>query len=117
MLLRHATLRRYLPGIEKNGLLCGKSLGKLKVVWLHAPGKTAWALLHTVRRHGGRIEDVVVLELDVPRRWLHKGRRGLGYSVHDIPFGRMTRLIDFASAAEPCAASATGRGRPPRPLS
>jgi hypothetical protein len=104
MLLRHATLRKYLPGIEKNGLLCGKSLGKLKVVWLHAPGKTAWALLHTVRRHGGRIEDVVVLEIDVPRGWLRKSRRGLWYSINDIPFGRMVRLIDFASAAEPCAA-------------
>jgi hypothetical protein len=46
----------------------------------------------------------VVLELDVRRAWLRKSRRGLWYSVHDIPFGRMTRLIDFASAAEPCAA-------------
>ena len=104
MLLRHATLRKYLPGIERQGLLCGKSLGKLKVVWMHAPGKSAWALLHTVRRHGGRIEDVVVFELDVPRGWLRKGRRGLWFSVKDIPFGRVARLIDFASAAEPCAA-------------
>jgi hypothetical protein len=104
MILRHATLRKFLPGIERQGLLCAKSLGKLKVVWLHAPGKSAWALLHTVRRHGGRIEDVVVLEIDVPRGWLRKSRRRLWYSVRDIPFGRMVRLIDFASAAEPCAA-------------
>src|SRR5262245_13500799 len=103
MLLRHATPRR-LERILRDGLRCAKSLGKLKVVWLHAPGKTAWALLHTVRRHGGRIEDVVVLEIDVPRGWLRKSRRGLWYSVNDIPFERMTRLIDFASAAEPCAA-------------
>ena len=53
MLLRHATLRKNLPGIQRRGLLCARSLGKLEVVWLHAPGKTAWALLHTVRRHGG----------------------------------------------------------------
>src|SRR5262245_66481653 len=115
MLLRYATLRRFLPGIERHGLLCGKSLGKLKVVWLHAPSKTAWALLHTVRRHGRRIEDVVVLEIDVPRSWLRKSRRGLWYSVKNIPFGRMVRLIDFASAAEPCAASGpagTGKGHP-----
>ena len=46
----------------------------------------------------------MVLELDVPRGWLRKSRRGLWYSVSDIPFDRMTRLIDFASAAEPCAA-------------
>ena len=104
MRLRHATRRRNLPGIDRRGLLCCKSLGKLKVVWLHAPGKTAWALLHTVRRHGGRIEDVVVLELDVPRGWLRKSRRGLWYSVRDIPFDRAVRLIDFATAAEPCVA-------------
>ncbi len=104
MLVRHATPRRNLPGIERRGLLCRKSLGKLKVVWLHAPGKTAWALLHTVRRHGGRIEDVVVLELDVPRAWLRKSRRGLWFSVKDISFERAVRLIDFASAAEPCVA-------------
>src|SRR5262245_3068429 len=41
---------------------------------------------------------------DVPRGWLRKSRRGLWYSVRDVPFGRVTRLIDFASAAEPCAA-------------
>ncbi len=104
MLLRHATLRRNILGIDKHGLLCAKSLGRMKVVWLHAPGKTAWALLHTVRRHGGRIEDVVVLEIEVPRSWLRKSRRGLWYSVKDIPRKRLLRLIDFATAAEPCVA-------------
>jgi hypothetical protein len=33
-----------------------------------------------------------------------KSRRGLWYSVHDIPIDRAVRLIDFATAAEPCAA-------------
>src|SRR5262245_35181594 len=41
MLLRHATPRRRLERILRGGLLCARSLGKLKVVWLHAPGKTA----------------------------------------------------------------------------
>ena len=43
MRIRHATLRRNLPGIDSRGLLCAKSKGKLKVVWLHAPSKSAWA--------------------------------------------------------------------------
>src|SRR5438876_662125 len=43
-------------------------------------------------------------EVDVPRGWLRQSRRGLWYSIRDIPFGRRVRLIDFASAAEPCAA-------------
>ncbi len=43
-----------------------KSRGRLPVVWLHAAGKTPWALLHTIRLHGGRVERVVIVEVDVP---------------------------------------------------
>ena len=62
MLVRHATLARYLPSILQRGLLCSKSKGRLKVVWLHTPNKTTWATLHTVRRHGGRVEAGGVAE-------------------------------------------------------
>jgi hypothetical protein len=58
MKLRHATPSRNLASIRKRGLLTSKSQGKLPVVWLHAPGKTSWALLHVVKRHGERVEDV-----------------------------------------------------------
>ena len=68
MLLRHSTPRRNLPSIVKAGLLCSRSKGKLPVVWLHAPGRTTWAVLHTVKRHGGNVDDVVTLELEVPRK-------------------------------------------------
>jgi hypothetical protein len=99
MLLRHATPKRHLPSIQGSGLLCSKSKGKLKVVWLHCQTKTAWATLHTVRRHGGRVEDVVVLEVDVPRGWLRRNRRGLWYSSEDVPPGRIRRVIGFAEVA------------------
>jgi hypothetical protein len=56
-----------LTSIRRAGLLCSKSEGRLPVVWLHAPSKSAWAMLHTVKRHGGRIEAVAVIELSVPR--------------------------------------------------
>src|SRR5438105_2148582 len=59
MLLRHATLIRNVPGIERRGLLCRKSQGRLPVVWLHTPAKSFWATLHTIKRHGGRAEAVV----------------------------------------------------------
>src|SRR5262249_30291308 len=104
MLLRHATPRRRLERILRGGLLCSKSLGRLKAVWLHAPGKTAWAILHTVKHHGGRVEDVIVLELDVPRSWLRRSRRGLWYCVEDIPLDRIARVIDFADLAVTSAA-------------
>ena len=107
MRLRHATLRRNGPGIGRAGLLASRSKGRLAVVWLHAPGKTAWAALHTVIRHGGRIEGVIVLELDVPRRWLRRSRRGLWYTPRDVPPDRIKRVIDFGDlAASPAEAPA-----------
>jgi hypothetical protein len=99
MLVRHATLRRNLPSIRRRGLLCGKSQGKLPVVWLHTSLATAWAAVHVVKRHGGRIEGVVVLEVEVPRGWLRRSRKRLWYSTEDVPPGRIKRTIDFAEVA------------------
>jgi hypothetical protein len=106
MKLRHATPRRNLPAIERLGLLASKSQGKRQVVWLHAPSKTAWALLHVVRRHGGRVEDVVVIELDVPRRWLRRSRKRLWNTPRDVPPARFVRVIDFAEIAGPSVETA-----------
>src|SRR5262245_11005483 len=99
MLLRHATLIRNLPGIERRGLLCSKSHGRLRVVWLHPPAKSFWATLHTVKRHGSRAEAVIILVVDVPRAWLRKNRKGLWYSVRDIPANRIRRALCFAELA------------------
>ena len=59
MRLRHATLRKNLPSILRLGLLTSKSQGKLPAVWVHAKAKSSWATIHTVERHGGRVEEVV----------------------------------------------------------
>jgi hypothetical protein len=99
MLLRHATPRKNLASIGKDGLLCRKSQGRLPVVWLHSPAKSAWAMLHTVKRHGGRIEAVAILEVNVPRRWLRKNRRGLWYCTRDIAPYRFRRMVNFAELA------------------
>jgi hypothetical protein len=80
-LLRHATLVRNLPGIERRGLLCAKSKGRRPVVWLHTPAKSFWAALHAIKRHGRRAEAVLILLVDVPRAWLRKNRKGPWYSV------------------------------------
>jgi hypothetical protein len=55
------------------------------VVWLHKPAKSYWAAMHTVKRHGGRVEAVLTLLVDVPRAWLRRNRAGLWYSVRGIP--------------------------------
>lgn len=119
MLLRRATLRRNLSSIRGCGLLCSKSRGKLPVVWLHSPTATPWAALHTVKRHGGRVEGVVILEIDVPRSWLRRNRRRLWYSPLDIPSSRIRRVIDFGElAASPVADEwAPQAERPPLALS
>jgi hypothetical protein len=97
-LLRHATLAKHLPAILRAGLLCSKSRGKKPVVWACTPGKTPWACLHVVRRHGGKAQEVVVLELTAPRAWLkrHGGKTsGLWYSTRDINPGRIRGVITF----------------------
>jgi hypothetical protein len=106
MKLRHATLARNLSSILRSGLLPRKSLGRLPVVWLHTPGKTGWTVLHTVKRHGGRIENVIVFEVNVPASWLrHSPRRGLWYVRRDIQPARLCRLLHFHElAASPLAA-------------
>jgi hypothetical protein len=103
MLLRHATPRRNLPAIKRAGLLTAKSLGRLPAVWLHAPARSAWAAVHVVRRHGGRVENVAILELDVPRSWLKRNRKGIWYTRRDVPPARFRRVIDFIEVAGPPA--------------
>jgi hypothetical protein len=97
--VRHATLARNLPGIIKAGLLTSKSRGKRPLVWLCCPAKTAWAALHTVRRHGGRVESVVILEMDMPRRWLRRSKKGLWYCPRDIAPERIRGVVTFGARA------------------
>jgi hypothetical protein len=56
-------------------------------------------VLHTVRRHGGRAETVVIIELEVPRGWLRRSRKGLWYSARDVPPECFRRLLDFGQLA------------------
>jgi hypothetical protein len=103
MLLRHATPARNLNSILRCGLLTSYSRGKLPAVWLCSPAKSSWAVLHVIKRHGGRVETTVVLELDVPRRWLRRSRRRLWYSPRDVPPCRVRRVLTFQELAGPSA--------------
>jgi hypothetical protein len=99
VLLRHATLAKNLPGILRAGLLCSHSQGKLPAVWACSPARSWWAVLHVVKRHGGRVESTVVLEMDVPRSWLRRSRKGLWYCPTDIPPERIQRVLTFQELA------------------
>jgi hypothetical protein len=96
MLLRHATLKKNLRSIGRLGLLTAFSKGKRPVVWLHSESASEWAALHVCRRHHGRIEDVVVIELTIPRRWLRRNRRRLWYCTRDLGPARFKQLVTFA---------------------
>src|SRR5262249_47066519 len=105
MLLRHATILRNLPSIERRGLLCSKSKGKRLVIWLHSPAASSWAVLHTIRRHGGQVEGVVIIEVSVSRKLLRRSRKKLWYCPTDIPPECFRRLIAFTELAGASAES------------
>ena len=91
MKLRHASPARNLASIRKHGLLTAKSQGKLPIVWLHTSSRSAWAVLHTRKRHG--CKDVVVFEVSLPRSWLMRSRAGLWYSDRDVPPERLRQTL------------------------
>jgi hypothetical protein len=64
-----------------------------------SPARSSWAVLHTIKRHGGRVETTVVLEVDVPRCWLRRSRKGLWFCPRDIPPDRIKRALCFAELA------------------
>ena len=97
--LRHATIRQALASIQAQGLLVSKAdaTAKIKGCWLHTPAQSAWAVVHTIRKHGAALEDVVVIEVIVPRKNLKRFRTGLWYSVQDVPATALGIVIDGAS--------------------
>lgn len=105
MLLYHATTRQALQSIKTEGLCVryADSRKAIRGVWLHTRSNSAWALLHTQRRHGASLEDLVVVEVSVPRSWLRRFQGGLWYTTKDIPVERIRRIIDginYAASAK-----------------
>jgi hypothetical protein len=54
---------------------------------------------HTVLRHGGRIENVVIIEVSVPRRWLRRSKTGLWFCKQDIGPERFRGRICLAEVS------------------
>jgi hypothetical protein len=100
LILRHATPARNLTSILRSGLLTSCAKGKLPVVWACSPSRSSWAVLHVIKRHGGKVETTVVLEMDVPRSWLRRSaRKRVWYSPRDIPPGHIKRVLCFSELA------------------
>jgi len=85
MLLYHTTLNYNRYSIEENGIKVAYSQGKLAAVWLHTADRTAWAFLHCVRRHGGRVEDVITFEVEVDEQLVKRSSADqLFYTLKDV---------------------------------
>src|SRR5438105_192806 len=85
VLLAHATPVGRLASIYRGGLNPAYSRGRLSAVWLHTPGRSAWATAHVAERHQVDPARVVVLRVLVPRSWLRRNRRGVWTCNRIIP--------------------------------
>src|SRR5262245_7102271 len=70
--------------------------------------------VQTVERHGGRVENVLILEVEVPRSWLRRNRRPLWYSTRTsrpVASGGLSTSPKWpATRAERIIAAGQGRG-------
>lgn len=99
MILRHATTTANAGQIRREGLRVAHALGKEKAIWLHTTSKTHWAIAHTQKRHGVSLEEVIILEVNVPRSQLKRAWKGLWKCYADISMTRHIGTgVDFAAS-------------------
>ena len=87
MRLRHSTPVHNVPSILATGLDPAYAVTESdkKYVWLHTPRRTPWAIRHTSRRKQVSEDEVVILEVTVPRSWLWRVWRGVWKCPYVIP--------------------------------
>jgi hypothetical protein len=96
----------------RDGILTSMTRGSYKAVWLHEPDKAHWAAMHTIERNGGRIEDVIVIEVRVPKDWLrrHGGKaKGLWRCVRNVRVRFIRRVVGFEVLSRLPVGKAVGR--------
>lgn len=95
MLLYHATHKANALPIGRQGVSTDHSQGAVQAVWGVEGSMKWWAMVHCVRRHGGDIRDVVVLEIDTQDTPVHRFRGGLWYSLHTWHPSQVRRVLTF----------------------
>ena len=99
MILFHATPKRNLENIERQGLDPMRATGKIKGVWLHTASRREWAILHTIQRHKCEVSEVVIIAVDVPRSQLRRRWRGLWTTPETLTeFQSITNAAEFAKS-------------------
>lgn len=100
MILHHTTNKANLRSILRRGILTLYSEGKMPAVWLHTADKTSWAFLHCVKRHAGRIEDIVCITVNIPDELVKRSSAdGLFYTLSDCPPEWLVCVTRFAVVA------------------
>lgn len=104
MKLYHATTTQRLAAIRQQGLLVYKadSSAKIKGCWLATASNRPWSVVHTIRKHKAQLDDVVVIEVNIPRSRLTRFRTGLWDSTQDVPtawLGTVTPGAAFGASA------------------
>ena len=92
MKLVHVTDGANLPSIMESGLDPSLATGKRQAVWFLSPSLEGWGLVHTIakpRAKGRTIQDHIVLEVNIPRSWLKRYRRGIWYCERVVPSSRI----------------------------
>jgi hypothetical protein len=95
MILYHATLASNETSIGTDGVSTAYSESAVPSVWGCEASMKWWAVLHCLKRHGGKAEDVVVLEIDTGDLPVHRFRGGLWYSLHTWEPRQVRRVIRF----------------------
>ena len=77
MKLYHATPIKNLESINATGLDPNRAKGKEKLNWLHTASRRYWAICHTAKRHKCNVDEIIILQVDVPRSKLRRRYRGV----------------------------------------
>jgi hypothetical protein len=96
----HATLAANLVSIRKRGLLTSKTTRRRKAVWFAPETEERWVIQHCLCNRKARLEDVVVLRVNVPDAQLRAHRHGLWYTMVNIPASAIVGIKRFRAYEE-----------------
>ena len=103
MRLIHVTSKPNLDSIKANGLDPQFATMKRRAVWGVSPSNEAWAVAHTLgkkRARGLSIHDHVTIEIEVPRSWLRRHKRGVWYCDRVITADRFVEIRESSRIGE-----------------
>lgn len=56
----------------------------MQVAWFHTKSKLAWSLIHISKHQRCNVNDMIAIEVELPRSWIRRRRRGIWTTQHQI---------------------------------